>query len=455
MPYPNEHAARLIDPSEFERYIRIHPKGYPEGVDAIIGYRADGSSGLQAIRADKTKLSMKEFLQLLKEWNMKPSKVEPASEPVKKGFEGFSTWTSLSLVKAGEEGEVEPRAEIEGLISSDCVDLQGDRILQEGMDWSYFLKRGWLNYEHQQGPENIVGVPSSVTPVSLEDGKQGSYLKGYLLLNRPKAKEIASTALALKAAGADRKIGFSVEGQVLARDPRNPKIITKSRILNVSVTAHPVNPDASTLEVIARSLDAVQKADAAPTAKTIVEHILRMHPELQRKEVLMELLNELDGEYKGVGAEVGYQTPARPATGSSLSALVPASIEEEVSIAVEDWLNQPSDPDKKKAGDMEEEDDSMDGEEEDSMDGEGEEEQPASIESVLSEAVKDAMKQFVAQLMQEEVSKLLSSEKSATKPMISMNQLINLIGKTFPHMPPAAQKEFARKLISTSSSYKN
>lgn len=452
MPYPNEHAARLVDPSEFKEFRRQHPKGFPEGLDVIFGIREDGKTEIQAVRADRTKWTVEGFKKWLADHDMSPILLEPASDSTKKGFDTFSTWTAIDLDKGvngeGEEA-VSPKAYIAGVISSDAVDLQGDKIVQEGMDWSYFLKRGWLNWEHQQGPENIVGVPTSVEPVTLAGGKKAAYLKGYLLLNRPKAKEIMETAKALSSAGSDRKIGFSVEGQVLARDPQNPKVITKARILNVSVTAHPVNPDANTLELIARSMD------SANSARAVAEHILKMHPEVARKEVLMELLNLIDGkkEYK---SEVGYQTGATPSSGS-LSALVPQSIDEELSYAK--GLDMEGIKEKLQAAsislELEVEDDSMDDSEdgedgEDSMD-ESEAEQPNSI---IDSTLREAMKIELQKLMEEQLGKFMdaASGKATERALISQKQIATLVDKVFPSLPASAKNLFVNKLISAARS---
>lgn len=220
----------------------------------------------------------------------------------------FSLWTSLDLSKADADGGEEQgtKAPIGGIISTDTVDLQGDQILQSGCDWSYFLKRGWFNYEHRPGAENIVGIPKAVQPVTLEGGKQGTRVEGYLLLDRPRAKEVYEAAKAIQKAGEGRSIGFSVEGQVLQRDPANPKIVTKARILNVSVTAHPVNPDAR-LEVLARSLE-VNGLDIGSLLYNSVDN-----------------LEELADMNKG---NVGYQDPSKADPSASLSSMVEESLEE-------------------------------------------------------------------------------------------------------------------------------
>src|SRR5690606_2837507 len=41
----------------------------------------------------------------------------------------------------------------------------------------------------------------------------------------------------------DRRMGFSIEGKALDRDPLNPKRITKARITGVAITASPKNPN--------------------------------------------------------------------------------------------------------------------------------------------------------------------------------------------------------------------
>lgn len=218
----------------------------------------------------------------------------------------FSLWTSLDLSKADQGDSQDNKARIGGIISTDTVDLQGDQILQSGCDWSYFLKRGWFNYEHKPGAENIVGIPKAVQPVTLDGGKQATRVEGFLLLDRPRAKEVYEAAKAIQKAGEGRSIGFSVEGQVLQRDPANPKIVTKARILNVSVTAHPVNPDAR-LEVLARSLEA--------NGLDITE--INYNP--------VDNLEELPDMTKG---NVGYTEPSKADPSASLSSMVEQSLEE-------------------------------------------------------------------------------------------------------------------------------
>lgn len=186
----------------------------------------------------------------------------------------------LTLLKA-ERSADQKTAKIKGVISTEATDLQGESVAQDGLDFSYFLKRGWLNYDHQTGPANILGYPSKVTRQGAE-----TILEGTLLLEQPKAREIYKTARRLERAQTGRGLGFSIEGQVIDRDPQNPNRITRARVLHVAITPSPVNPYTS-----------------------------------------LELLKSL----------IGYQTPSAPAEG--LSALVPQDLNGTLANASSDALN--------------------------------------------------------------------------------------------------------------------
>lgn len=49
MPYPNEHAARQLDPKQFRRFVRTS-RNFPKGVSAIIGWLPNGKSKIQSLR---------------------------------------------------------------------------------------------------------------------------------------------------------------------------------------------------------------------------------------------------------------------------------------------------------------------------------------------------------------------------------------------------------------------
>ena len=250
MPFPNFHAARIIDPDKFESFAT---KKLTDGITAIIGIDKEGKSEIQSVRADQSKFTPSEFKDWLEKHDFKPIDFEEAS--MKKATNIFAAWMDIDLAKSTDQVQsTEPKTvKIGGIISSDSPDMQGDIIDQDGLDFSYFMKRGYINYEHQQGMNNIVGRPISVNKVNIGNGV-ATKIEAELYMNLPLSQLVYKTMKDLKEAGDTRKLGFSIEGQVLARDKINPKIIRKSRVLNVSVCALPQNADA-TLELLARSMN--------------------------------------------------------------------------------------------------------------------------------------------------------------------------------------------------------
>lgn len=156
----------------------------------------------------------------------------------------FSQFTPFDLTKASEEGET---YKIEGIASSEAVDESGEIIRQDGLDWSYCLKTGAFNLDHKNDPKYILGAPTEIYKTSI-DGVKATGIRGVLYAGKAIVKDVFETAKAMKSSGV-RKMGFSIEGRVLERDPRNPRIITKAKVLNVSITGNPCNQTA-TIEMI-------------------------------------------------------------------------------------------------------------------------------------------------------------------------------------------------------------
>lgn len=406
MPYPNQHAARLKSPDGYKTFRTITPDSFPEGLSVIIGIKPDGKSEFQAIRADRQSFTFGEFKEWLREHGYTPMKIEEATAksmelPMSDTIELFSTWSPVEINKSEDS-----RAKIGGIISTEVVDQQGDVILQDGMDFSYFLQRGWFNYEHKQGAANIVGCPSSVKPVMV-DGKKATRVEGYLMTDKPLARDLLNTAKAISKAKLPRELGFSVEGQVLSRDKDNPKIITRAKILNVAITSAPVNPDAR-LELLARSLMAGDNMDGAKSPHSIAADALSCHPELRNPEV-MAALHDMIGK-----SEVGYQQPAQPAD-DGLSNLVPSSVDEEVSVATAPASKSSCDDD-------------------------------YSMERAMYDRMKDEMSKMMNERMDEMIASLKGENKAM--PNISIRQLQDVVGRVFPHLSAGQARTLATNLVS-------
>lgn len=158
-------------------------------------------------------------------------------------------------VEAFQKAGVEPGKErrIGGIVSTDGVDRQGEVLLQEGLDFEPFVKAGWFNDNHDSSTEALIGYPDKAEMRKLPDGRTGWYVEGYLLKGTPRADAIWDLANALQKS--ERKLGFSVEGSVVERDPVDPKKVRKAIVREVAITRCPVNTETS-LSVLAKSLSA-------------------------------------------------------------------------------------------------------------------------------------------------------------------------------------------------------
>jgi hypothetical protein len=161
-----------------------------------------------------------------------------------------------------KSADSQSRRLISGICSTDDMDQDDERLLQEGLDFGPFLKSGWFNDNHASNTGGAVGVPTLAELRELPTGRQGWYVEGYLLDN-PRADEIFELAKSLARVAPERKLGFSVEGQILARDPVDPKTVRKALVREVAVTRCPVNLSTE-LTLLAKSLSVGHTSPASP-----------------------------------------------------------------------------------------------------------------------------------------------------------------------------------------------
>lgn len=86
MPFPNEHAARQRAPGGFARMRRTHPKGWPEGLDALWGVRHDGTTVIQSIRAKTDRWTVERFRDWLKAHGFKAEIEEAVKKALPSSF---------------------------------------------------------------------------------------------------------------------------------------------------------------------------------------------------------------------------------------------------------------------------------------------------------------------------------------------------------------------------------
>lgn len=160
-----------------------------------------------------------------------------------KNLDVFAQWSPINLDLIKAEDNDKKSYYIEGIASTENVDTSGEVIKQDGLDWSYAIKNGCFNYDHQNDAKNILGAPTAIAKTFVE-GTKATIIKGILYGTKQIVKDLIENMQAMKAAGNPRQLGFSIEGQVISRDPKNPKIITRARVLNCAITHTPCNTDA-------------------------------------------------------------------------------------------------------------------------------------------------------------------------------------------------------------------
>lgn len=127
---------------------------------------------------------------------------------------------------------------VAGIASTSTIDRQGEVIVPEGIDATPIAKgKGFFNWDHDNSPENTVGVLDSY-----KKSANGMYVEGRLFKNHTRAKAVYEIMSSLNK-GDKGRVGMSVEGKVLERDASNPSIIKRCLIKNVALTMSPVNQD--------------------------------------------------------------------------------------------------------------------------------------------------------------------------------------------------------------------
>jgi len=145
-----------------------------------------------------------------------------------------------TITKSVDEKTGKTVMKIGGVISNSLTgpDLDGEIIDVEGMDFTKFLNKGFINYHHlaSKDPSAIIGEPIKAY---VKDGK--AHFEGILYPESEMAQKVYDLANVLSKSSSTRKLGYSIEGAAVSRDERNPKRIRKSSISGLAVTPFPKN----------------------------------------------------------------------------------------------------------------------------------------------------------------------------------------------------------------------
>lgn len=117
-PYPNEHAARITDPGQYDSFARVND-AFGGGIDAIYGVKNGEGSELQAIRFDAARFTASEAREWLSKHDYSPiefeeatgERAEPMSEELdtRHVLEVSETDDAVTIVLA--KGHAEPMAD--------------------------------------------------------------------------------------------------------------------------------------------------------------------------------------------------------------------------------------------------------------------------------------------------------------------------------------------------------
>jgi len=155
----------------------------------------------------------------------------------KKDEKKFKFWFPAEISKAKDK-EGKTRMVLGGIASTAHTDSDGENLMSNGFDINPLKQYGLVNWHHgaKTNPETIIGEPSVA-----ELRKGGLYIEADLYKDSEMAKNVYSLAKVMEKNSKTRRLGFSIEGKALERDPMNPKKITKAAITGVAITHMPKN----------------------------------------------------------------------------------------------------------------------------------------------------------------------------------------------------------------------
>jgi HK97 family phage major capsid protein/HK97 family phage prohead protease len=153
-PYPNEHAARLIDPLIFDQFRRVND-AFGDGIDAIYGVKGNEGAVLQAIRFDAARFTIAEAQAWLSEHDHSPilfeeatnERAEPMSEELEQRhiIEVQETDEAVTLVFAKEH--TEPMAEEDDAVEDVAEGIVEDMEVDRKAPLEIFHRAGHMDAE--------------------------------------------------------------------------------------------------------------------------------------------------------------------------------------------------------------------------------------------------------------------------------------------------------------------
>ena len=252
-PYPNEHAARMTDPDQYDELRRENNAG-GEGVDFIYGIK-EGESEIQAVRFDAQRFTPDEARQWLTDNEMDPIMFEEATGE-ERDMPGIGRHQRAELTTFDE---VKDRT-YEFPFSSEFPVARyfGNEILSHDVkaaDLSRLNDGAPLLFNHN--PDRVIGV---VERAYIDGQKRRGYARVRFSRN-PFAQEVLSDVKD----GVLRNVSFGYSIDKMEERGSGDFVATAWSPYEVSVVSVPADPGVG----IGRALEAESAASAAPTPDPI------------------------------------------------------------------------------------------------------------------------------------------------------------------------------------------
>lgn len=195
MPYPNEHAARMTQPSKYVRFRRENDK-FGSGIHAIFGIPASGGAELQAIRFDAAKFTVAQAKAWLKAHKYNPILFEAATGKVKAESGGEFTFNaepgSITIEAATtDEAQASP-----GVPKFSMVAYTGGPMRVAGKTLPLILDLSGISLKSQKVPVRLhhkarMGIGHTVS-VGVSDGRLVA--QGVLSRRNRYARDVCASA---------------------------------------------------------------------------------------------------------------------------------------------------------------------------------------------------------------------------------------------------------------------
>lgn len=159
---------------------------------------------------------------------------------MKANTEKFSIFIPIELEKANEGEDRYGNMKFKGIASSPNFgkDKENQVLDPSGFDLNQFLSEGLINYHHKwkEKPTAIIGEPTMAKITANNE----MYVEGRLYPSSQLARDVYDLAEIMEKDSSNRRMGFSIEGIPLRKDPKDKNRIIKAKITHLAITPAPI-----------------------------------------------------------------------------------------------------------------------------------------------------------------------------------------------------------------------